>query len=136
MKNSDKPLVFLCLFIFVIGLIFLLCILNPNSKQIAPNILKLKNENQDYRLIDKINECKDGYEEFYHDDEYIYYFTCTKKDLIYIQWEDGTITKMMDELNTGNISFDSLVKHGLYHNKKKIHEDENVTEEENNTNED
>ena len=134
MKKSDKTLVFLCLFIFVIGLIFLLCVLNPNSKEIAPSILKLKKEGQDYRLVDKIEECNGGYEEFYHDDEYIYYFECTKKDLTYIQWEDGTITKMMDELNSGNITFDSLVKHGLIHNKKKIQE-ENITIEENTTNE-
>ena len=134
MKKSDKTLVFLCLFIFVIGLIFLLCVLNPNSKEIAPSILKLKKEGQDYRLVDKIEECNGGYEEFYHDDEYIYYFECTKKDLTYIQWEDGTITKMMDELNSGNITFDSLVKHGLIHNKKKIQE-ENKTIEENTTNE-
>lgn len=135
MKKNDKNLIFLCLFIFVVGFIFLLCVINPNSKQITPSILKQKNENQDFRIIDKIEKCEDGYEEFYHDDEYIYYFNCTKKDTIYLSWEDGTITKMMDELNSGNVSFDRLVKHGLLHNRKKIHED-NESLEDNTTNED
>ena len=136
--KSEKLMIFgLCLVIIIIGLVFILCVSNPNSSQISPIKLKQRSDNQDYRIIDKIEKCEGGYEEFYHDDDYVYYFNCTKKDKINLVWEDGTITKMMDELSSGNISLDSLIKHGLLHNRKSLHEEENNTNEtleENNTN--
>ena len=129
MKPKEKfELIFICVLILLAGGLLYIYFADLGDDSYLPNIIKNPFAKTKYEIIDKIEVCEDGYEELYKDDTYIYYFDCNKKNLIYLEWEDGTITPLMDELNSGNVKIDSLMKNGLKCNKKLINE-ENETEE-------
>jgi len=74
------------------------------------------NNNQftlDYKILDKTQECIEAEEVFYKDLEYTYYFTCEKSKNIYLEWNNGEVTLMTDDLNSGKVSINSLIDHGL-----------------------
>ena len=135
MKSKDKfEVLFICLLILIGGGLVYIFFADLDD-DFFPNIVKNLHSNSDYQIIDKIEECSDGYEEIYRDTANIYYFECNKINFIYLEWEDGTITSMKEELNSGNVSIDSLLEHGLKCEKKSIIEenttiveDENATE--------
>ena len=135
MKSKDKfEILFICLLILIGGGLVYIFFADLDD-DFFPNIVKNLHSNSDYQIIDKIEECSDGYEEIYRDTDNIYYFECNKMNFIYLEWEDGTITSMKEELNSGNVSMDSLLEHGLKCSKKSIIEenttiveDENATE--------
>jgi hypothetical protein len=126
MKSKDKfEVLFICLLILIGGGLVYIFFADLDD-DFFPNIVKNLHSNSDYQIIDKIEECSDGYEEIYRDTDNIYYFECNKINFIYLEWEDGTITSMKEELNSGNVSIDSLLEHGLKCEKKSIIE-ENTT---------
>ena len=134
MKFKEKlEIVFICLLILIAGGLVYIYFADIDADNYFPNIIRNPFSKTKYQIIDKIQICEDGYEEIYKDDEYIYYFDCEKSKHVYLEWEDETITPMMDELNSGNVKIDSLIKNGLKVNKKPIVEnnetEENDTEE-------
>lgn len=71
-------------------------------------------ETIDYKILDKTGDtCAEALDYFYSDLNYNYYFTCIKSDSIYLEWNNGKITKMMDDLNTKKVTINSLLEHGL-----------------------
>jgi hypothetical protein len=126
MKSKDKfEVLFICLLILIGGGLVYIFFADLDD-DFFPNIVKNLHSNSDYQIIDKIEECSDGYEEIYRDTDNIYYFECNKINFIYLEWEDGSITNMKDELNSGNVNVESLIKHGLDCKIKRI-EEENET---------
>ncbi len=134
MKSKDKfEVLFICLLILIGGGLVYIFFADLDD-DFFPNIVKNLHSNSDYQIIDKIEECSDGYEEIYRDTDNIYYFECNKINFIYLEWEDGTITSMKEELNSGNVSMDSLLEHGLKCEKKSIiEENSTIVEDENAT---
>lgn len=133
MKGKEKfEVMFICILILVVGGLLYIYFADLDT-EFLPNSVKDIFKKQDYEIIDKIEECNETSEEFYSDDNYVYYFNCRKSHLIYLEYEDGTIKPMMEELNSGNVKIDSLLDHGLRCSKKSIIE-ENGTLEENETN--
>ncbi len=136
MKAKEKfELIFILIVIILVGGLVYIHFADLSSDSYLPkNIKDLFNRNN-YEIIDKIEVCEGGKEEFFTDEEYTYYFDCDKSKFIYLEWDDGTITPMMDELNSGNVKIDSLIDHGLKCNKKSLYEEENETNETSETNE-
>ena len=67
----------------------------------------------DYRIIDSSETCADSLEEIYQTDTHTYYLPCEKSGDLYLQWNNGLITYLKDDLNKSNVSIESLIKHGL-----------------------
>ncbi len=127
MKSKDKlEILFICLLIIIGGGLLYIFYADIDADNYFPNIIKINHENSNYQIIDKIDDCSGGYEELYRDEDNIYYFDCNKINFIYLEWEDGSITNMKDELNSGNVNVESLIKHGLDCKIKRI-EEENET---------
>ena len=134
MKSKDKfEIVFICLLILIGGGLLYIFFADIDADNYFPNIIKNINHNSNYQIIDKVEDCSGGYEEIYRDNENIYYFECNKSNFIYLEWEDGSITSMKDELKSGNVNVESLIEHGLDYKVKSI-EEENKTVEDNSTN--
>lgn len=72
-----------------------------------------KSDSKDYTIEDTTEVCAQSLEEIYRTNDYIYYLPCVKSDNLYLIWVDGTKTKMIDDLNSGKVSIESLQKHGL-----------------------
>lgn len=80
------------------------------------SVVPVSNSNQmalDYKILDKTEECEEQEEILYQDTEYTYYFSCKKSNNIYLEWNNGEVTLMVDELNSHKVSIDSLINHGL-----------------------
>lgn len=76
-------------------------------------LINKKNNSNDYTIIDTTEICAEALEEIYSDDDYTYYLPCIKSSNIYIKWDNGDIHKLMDDINNGKVTMDSLIKHGL-----------------------
>ena len=74
---------------------------------------KPNEEEEDYTIVDTTEICAEALEEIYKDDSYTYYLPCMKSDNIFLKWKSGVMTKMMDELKSGNVTIKSLINHGL-----------------------
>ena len=143
MKGKEKfEIIFICILILIVGGLVYIYFADLDSEYL-PSSVKSLFKKYDYEIIDKIEVCENGREEFFTDDEYIYYFDCDKSKLIYLEYEDGTIKPMMDELTSGNVKIKSLIEHGLKCSKESLIEDNetNTTEkiedaQENKTDED
>lgn len=71
-------------------------------------------KDKDYRIIDNIDSCSKKFMDcFYVTDEQEYCFECRKSNEILLEWTDGSQTKMIDSLNDGTVSIESLIEHGL-----------------------
>lgn len=80
------------------------------------SVVPVSNSNQitlDYKILDKTEECEEKEEILYQDTEYTYYFSCKKSNNIYLEWNNGEVTLMVDDLNSNKVSIDSLINHGL-----------------------
>lgn len=58
-----------------------------------------KKRNYKLEIVDKTTTCREGLEEFYKDELYIYYFPCQKKDTVYAKINDGEEYLVYDLLN-------------------------------------
>lgn len=133
MKAKEKfEVIFICLLILIGGGLLYIHFADLNEDDYIPKNIKDIFKKQDYNIIDKIEECNDSREDFYSDEEYIYYFNCRKSNLIYLEYEDGTIKPMKEELNNGNVSLESLLNHGLKCEKEYVLND-NATLDDNET---
>ena len=128
MKAKEKfEIIFICLLILIGGGLLYIYFADLDGDSYIPKNVKELFSKNNFAIIDKIEDCSGGREEFYTDEEYIYYFECNKSKLVYVEYDDGTIKPMMDELNNGNISIGSLINHGLKCSKQSLLE-ENETE--------
>lgn len=88
-----------------------------------------KSKDIDYLILDKSESCDSMKEVFYEDDDNIYYFPCTKSNTIYLQWKNGEINLMKDELESGKVTIASLMEHGLPAQVDSKHEENKDVEE-------
>lgn len=64
-------------------------------------------------IIDKTKNidnfvCAEALEEFYQDDNYIYYWNCIKNNYIVVKYEDGSSELVSDALINGSITINEL----------------------------
>lgn len=100
------------IFIFIIaGFIlfgFALLFMNINNK----------NADESIEIIDATYACDNVYEEFFSDDDYIYYFPCYKSSSIYVKYTNGNKELVVDALNNNNVTIKDLENAGLKFYKK------------------
>ena len=75
-------------------------------------------EKDSIEIIDATYACDNVYEEFFSDDEYIYYFPCYKSNSIYVKYSNGNKELVVDALNNNNVTIKELDKAGLKFYKK------------------
>ena len=69
---------------------------------------------KDYRILDNIDSCEEKFMDcFYKNDNGEYCFACKKSNEVLLEWSDGSQTKMIDSLNDGTVTIESLIEHGL-----------------------
>ena len=71
-------------------------------------------KDKDYRIVDNIDSCSQEFMDcFYKNDNGEYCFECKKSSEVLLEWSDGSQTKMIDSLNDGTVTIESLIEHGL-----------------------
>ncbi len=88
------------------------CLSNVENKKIKTIIDKTLNT-QDFACLDVI-------EDFYQDENYIYYFNCAKGYAIVVVYEDETEEKVEDALKKGTITISDLDKYNITYGKREI----------------
>lgn len=122
MNSKDKfEIAFMSLLIVIIVGLALIC-LNPNysTDMYASSQNSYSNNEKDYKILDKTEICAEAIEEFYSDANYTYYFNCIRSGSIYLEWDNGEVSLMKDDLNSGKVTITSLFEHGLNASKRPI----------------
>lgn len=70
----------------------------------------VKNIDIDYKVLNKNTESCEENNLLYTDDVYNYY--CCY-DSIYLEWENGGITLLKDSFDSGMVTINSLINHGI-----------------------
>ena len=71
-------------------------------------------KDKDYRIVDNVDSCTQKFMDcFYKNDNGEYCFECKKSNEVLLEWSDGSQTKMIDSLNDGTVTIESLIEHGL-----------------------
>ena len=65
------------------------------------------------KIIDATYVCDNFKQKFYEDEKYIYYFPCTKKDSIYVKFDNDTKMLVVDALSDGKVTISELISAGL-----------------------
>ena len=74
---------------------------------------------KDYRILDNIDSCEEKFMDcFYKEGETYYCFECRKSTEVLLEWSDGSQTRMIDDLEKGNVTIESLIANGLLKNDK------------------
>ena len=69
---------------------------------------------KDYRILDNIDSCEEKFMDcFYKEGETYYCFECRKSTEVLLEWSDGSQTRMIDDLEKGNVTIESLIANGL-----------------------
>lgn len=72
------------------------------------------NKDKDYRIVDNVDSCTQKFMDcFYQAEDGEYCFECKKSTEVLLEWSDGSQTKMIDSLNDGTVTIESLIEHGL-----------------------
>lgn len=69
-------------------------------------------------IIDATYACDDMIEEFYSDNDYIYYFPCTKSSSIYVKYANGNKELLVNALQSNKVTIKKLESAGLKFYKK------------------
>lgn len=62
--------------------------------------------------------CAEALEEFYEDDEYVYYYNCIKSSYVLVRYEDGSQMTVEEALRYGNISIKDLDEYEINYIKE------------------
>ncbi len=101
-------------FITVLSLILIALSVIAFTKVDKTDDLYEMTKQRDYQIIDKNDECTQKYEDcFYKKDGVNYCYECKKSKEVLLQWQDGSQTKLIDSLNDGKVTIESLIEHGL-----------------------
>lgn len=57
--------------------------------------------------------CSSSYEKFYEDNEYIYYFTCSKSDSVFVKFPNGNKMLVINALSENKVTIDEIIDAGL-----------------------
>ena len=69
---------------------------------------------KDYRIIYNIDSCEEKFMDcFYKEGETYYCFECRKSTEVLLEWSDGSQTRMIDDLENGKVTIESLIANGL-----------------------
>ena len=74
------------------------------------NIMKSKNE---LEIIDATYTCAQIPEKFYEDDKYVYSFTCTKSNSMFVKFENGNKMLITSALEAEKVTIKELLDAGL-----------------------
>lgn len=82
------------------------------------NIKKL--EEGKVEIIDATYACSSVPEKFYEDNEYAYYFTCSKSESMFVKFSNGNKMLIKKALEEKKVTIDELIKAGLNVYKEEI----------------
>ena len=69
---------------------------------------------KDYRILDNIDSCEEKFMDCFYKKRQTYYcFKCSKSTEILLEWSDSSQTRMIDDLEKGNVTIESLIANGL-----------------------
>lgn len=108
LKIVLKSILFTTIGILFVAL-FIIAFSNLNSEETT----KPEDIAKDYQIIDYNGICPEVVECFYNDGKKDYCLSCNKSDKIILSWNDGSQSKMIDDLKEGKVSIQSLIDHGL-----------------------
>ena len=93
------------LIILVISFIIIGFILYNKNRELKNNKVK---------IIDATYPpCSSSYEMFYEDNVYKYYFTCSKKDSVFVKFNNGNKMLVINALNEAKVTINELIDAGL-----------------------
>ena len=99
-KKSIICLLAVGIILFVAGLFFLF------SKEKVFNKSTIE-------IIDATYVCNNSAEQFYEDNNYIYFFPCVKSNSVYVKFENGNKMLVVDALEEKKVTIDELITAGL-----------------------
>ena len=71
-------------------------------------------KDKDYRIVDNVDSCTQKYMDcFYKNENGEYCFECKKSTEVLLEWSDGSQTRMIDDLENGKVTIESLIANGL-----------------------
>ena len=103
LKNTLKIIFFSVLGLILISLVVILYLSNNPSDM----------TNNAYKIVHKYEMCAEALEKIYEDEVFEYYLPCMSSHAIYLEWNDGSTTLMIDDLKSGKVSIESLMNNGL-----------------------
>lgn len=110
LKNTLKIIFFSVLGLILISLVVILYLSNnPNGMTNTP----LPKADNAYKIVHKYEMCAEALEKIYEDEVFEYYLPCMSSHAIYLEWNDGSTTLMIDDLKSGKVSIESLMNNGL-----------------------
>lgn len=76
-------------------------------------VKKAEEKKHKIEILDATYVCAEALEKIYEDKEYTYYFPCVKSSSVYVKFENGTKTLVVDALNEKQVTIDELIDAGL-----------------------
>lgn len=110
LKNTLKIIFFSVLGLILISLVVILYLSNNPSGMTNTPLPKVDNA---YKIVHKYEMCAEALEKIYEDEVFEYYLPCMSSHAIYLEWNDGSTTLMIDDLKSGKVSIESLMNNGL-----------------------
>lgn len=113
MKNLGKVILGVVLSLMIITPVFALTFIKDE-----------KIDTLAYTIVDKSKDSgimsAQVLEKFYEDDNYEYYYSSSKKDLVVVEYSNGTVITVSEALKMGKITIDELDDYGiLYYSEEK-----------------
>ena len=87
---------------------------NSGTGTNSANIDRIVDETQNPDVM-----CAQAIQEFYQDENYTYYFSCQKSDVVKVIYTDGTMEKVAVALKAGHIKITDLDRFNISYLKEK-----------------
>ena len=107
-----KRIVLIVLIVLTVAMIILGMVLYNRNRELEQNKVK---------IIDATYPaCSSSYEKFYEDNIYIYYFTCSKSDSVFVKFPNGNKMLLVNALTENKVTIDEVLNSELdiYKEKK------------------
>ena len=96
-------------------IIIILCSLGVAALIIGVILLNKNNilSKKKLQIIDATYQCAEALEQFYEDDEYIYYFPCIQSDAVFVKFENDNKMLVTRALEDDKVTIEELIDAGL-----------------------
>lgn len=105
--------------------IYLITVLLIAVLLVGCNKQKTNENNNIVDIVDKVERdgltCAEALEEFYEDEDNVYYYSCMKSSNVIVKYTDGTEETVKEALKKGKIKISDLDRYGInYYREAKV----------------